>query len=210
MGTGSPALAQKPQAVLLSFRLAFTSEIDSGIMIDNPIVTSRNASIAPKRPLPALCMLRRNRSPIHAICLLLILSGCASTPNAPSSRASDATAREATSHAHAMIGKPYRYGGDTPAGFDCSGLVNYSYARSGVALPRTTQLLRQVTTIISIRSLREGDLVFFNQEGKKASHVGLYLGDGRFIHAPSTGGKVRTDLLDADYWKKHFAEARRI
>ena len=61
-----------------------------------------------------------------------------------------------------------------------------------------------------MRSLRPGDLLFFDQEGKKASHVGIYLGDGRFIHAPSTGGRVRTDSLGADFWKKHFVEARRI
>jgi murein DD-endopeptidase len=161
-------------------------------------------------PLATLSMHRSGRTLLPAIGLLVMLFGCANTPDAPSTRASDATARQAVAHAQKLIGTPYRYGGTTPEGFDCSGLVNYTYARSGVALPRSTELLRKSTALISMDDLREGDLLFFNQEGKKASHVALYLGDGRFIHAPSTGGKVRTDLLTAEYWKKHFAEARRI
>ena len=64
--------------------------------------------------------------------------------------------------------------------------------------------------MVPVRSLRPGDLVFFDQEGRKASHVGIYLGDGRFVHAPSSGGRVRTDALDADYWNRHFVEGRRI
>ncbi|MEQ1880865.1 MAG: C40 family peptidase [Burkholderiales bacterium] len=161
-------------------------------------------------PLATLSMHRTARPLLPAISLLVMLFGCASTPDAASSRASDATARKAVAHAQELIGTPYRYGGATPEGFDCSGLVNYTYARSGVTLPRSTELLRKSTALISMDNLREGDLLFFNQEDKKASHVALYLGNGRFIHAPSTGGKVRTDLLTADYWKKHFAEARRI
>lgn len=86
----------------------------------------------------------------------------------------------------------------------------YSYSRAGISLPRATGAQRQPTVLISARNLRAGDLVFFDQEGKKASHVGIYLGDGRFVHAPSTGGRVRTDSLGAAYWKKHFVEARRI
>jgi cell wall-associated NlpC family hydrolase len=125
-------------------------------------------------------------------------------------RASNETALKAVAHAREMIGKPYRYGGDTPAGFDCSGLVRYSYSRAGISLPRATGAQRSLATPIPVRNLRAGDLVFFDQEGKKASHVGLYLGDGRFVHAPSSGGRVRTDSLSADYWKKHFVDARRI
>ncbi len=109
-----------------------------------------------------------------------------------------------------MVGKPYRYSGGTPAGFDCSGLVQYSYGKAGVKLPRDTYSQRREGQLVSQSGLRRGDLVFFDQEGKKSSHVGLYLGDGRFVHAPSTSGKVRVDGLDAAYWRKHFVEARRI
>lgn len=147
--------------------------------------------------------------------MLLIgaLAGCAGSPErseAPAIRASDETARNAVAVANEMIGKPYRYAGDTPAGFDCSGLVRYSFRRAGISMPRATPAQRRATSLISVRSLRPGDLLFFDQEGKKASHVGIYLGDGRFVHAPSTGGRVRTDRLGSDFWKKHFVEARRV
>jgi cell wall-associated NlpC family hydrolase len=150
---------------------------------------------------------------LSPLLLIAALAGCAGAPEraeAPVARASDETARKAVAVAREMIGKPYRYAGDTPAGFDCSGLVRYSYGRAGISMPRATPAQRKGTTLISARSLRPGDLLFFDQEGKKASHVGIYLGDGRFIHAPSTGGRVRTDSLGADYWKKHFVEARRV
>jgi cell wall-associated NlpC family hydrolase len=109
-----------------------------------------------------------------------------------------------------MVGKPYRYSGSTPAGFDCSGLVQYSYRKAGLDLPRETQTQRYLGQPVSRSHMRRGDLLFFDQEGQKSSHVALYLGAGRFVHAPSTGGRVRTDRLDAAYWRKHFVEARRI
>ena len=158
--------------------------------------------------LPDLITLR-----LSPLLLIAALAGCAGAPEraeAPVARASDETAHKAVAVAREMIGKPYRYAGDTPAGFDCSGLVRYSYGRAGIGMPRATQAQLQGTKLISVRSMRPGDLLFFDQEGKKASHVGIYLGDGRFIHAPSTGGRVRTDSLGADYWKKHFVEARRV
>ena len=109
-----------------------------------------------------------------------------------------------------MVGKPYRYGGNTPAGFDCSGLVQYSYRQAGVSLPRETGELLRTSMPLRGAHLRRGDLLFFDQDGRKKSHVGIYLGDGRFVHAPSSGKQVRTDRLDAPYWKKHLSEARRI
>jgi cell wall-associated NlpC family hydrolase len=110
-----------------------------------------------------------------------------------------------------MRGRPYHYGGATVAsGFDCSGLVQYSYRQAGVDLPHNTDAQRKVSRPVALSSLRRGDLLFFDLEGKKNSHVGIYLGDGRFIHAPSTGKSVRNDRIDAPYWKKHLSEARRI
>lgn len=154
-----------------------------------------------------------SRPGIVALLLAAMLAGCASAPPAPTvveARASDDIANKAVVYAREMLGKPYRYAGDTPAGFDCSGLVRYSYGRAGVSLPRDTLALRRYGVPVSTRMLRVGDLLFFDQEGKKASHVGMFLGDGRFIHAPSSGGRVRTDSLEAEFWKKHFVEARRI
>ncbi|HEX7953948.1 MAG TPA: C40 family peptidase [Burkholderiales bacterium] len=150
---------------------------------------------------------------IGLIAAVAVLSGCASAPESPGAaapRASNEVASRAIAYASEMLGKPYKYAGDTPAGFECSGLVKYSYGRAGISLPRDTQAQRSMSVLVPVRSLRAGDLLFFDQEGKKSSHVGLYLGNGRFIHAPSSGGKVRTDSLGAEFWKKHFVEARRI
>ena len=145
---------------------------------------------------------------------LLLIGGCASAP-APSVQSDTAgvpasKASRAADVAVSMVGKPYRYGGSTPRGFDCSGLVNFSYAQVGIQVSRDTRTLRRQTSLVRASSLRRGDLVFFDQEGKKYSHVGLYLGEGYFVHAPSSGGKVRTDSLEAEYWSRHFVEGRRI
>lgn len=153
--------------------------------------------------------------PTLAALALLCLVACAGSPQRPVSAASpgisgDGSPELAAGHALAMVGKPYRYGGVTPAGFDCSGLVHYSYSRVGLQLPRDTRSLRRVGSQIDPDELSRGDLVFFDQEGKKSSHVGIYLGDGEFVHAPSSGGRVRVDRLDAPYWRKHLNEARRI
>ncbi len=157
------------------------------------------------------------------LALALTLTACGSAPtrerDAPPG-AGDAAAIEPAAGASApaaaadqaltLVGRPYRYGGATPAGFDCSGLVHYSFARVGLRLPRETDAQRLVGTAVNGDELAKGDLVFFDQEGRKASHVGIYLGDGRFVHAPSTGGRVRVDRFDSPYWRRHFNEARRL
>ncbi|MGQ0544980.1 MAG: C40 family peptidase [Betaproteobacteria bacterium] len=139
----------------------------------------------------------------------LALAGCASTPPAHVA-APSGSGDKAAAHAATMVGKPYRYGGASPAsGFDCSGLVQFSYRQAGVALPRSTE--EQLRASRPMRgAMQRGDLLFFDQEGKKKSHVGIYLGKGRFVHAPSSGKSVRTDTLDSKYWKKHLAEVRRF
>ena len=143
----------------------------------------------------------------------LLLAACASAPESPAPLApvvSDSVASRAADNALAMLGKPYRYHGNTPAGFDCSGLVQYSYAKAGMSLPRETQAQRQAGELVRTSDLRRGDLLFFDQKGKKSSHVAIFQGDGQFVHAPSTGGKVRVDAMGAAYWRKHFSEARRL
>jgi murein DD-endopeptidase len=149
-------------------------------------------------------------SVLSAAAAFFLLAACASAPS-PSPVVTDpAAADRAASHALKMVGKPYKYGGSTPTGFDCSGLVQYSYKQAGVSLPRSTDGLLSTSAPLRGSRLRPGDLLFFDQEGKKKSHVGIYLGDGRFVHAPSSGKTVRTDKLDSPYWKKHLSEARRI
>ena len=148
---------------------------------------------------------------------LSVLAACASTPTsrAPSaasrSEVSASVGDRAAAQAATMRGRPYHFGGASiSAGFDCSGLVMYSYRQVGVDLPHSTDAQRKISAPVRLSSVRRGDLLFFDLEGKKNSHVGIYLGDGRFIHAPSTGKSVRSDRLDAPYWKKHLSEARRV
>lgn len=109
-----------------------------------------------------------------------------------------------------MIGRPYRYRGDGPEGFDCSGLVRYSYLTAGVDVPHGTEILLKVTSPLSMSSARIGDLLFFEENGKKYSHVGIYLGNDLFVHAPTSGGKVKKDSLQDPHWKKSFLEVRRF
>ena len=116
----------------------------------------------------------------------------------------------ATKYALQMVGAPYRYGGNTPRGFDCSGLIHYSYARAGVTVPRTTSQQREYSRLVARKDIQIGDLLFFNQSGKRWSHVGLYIGDNRFVHAPSTGKIVHVASLTNRYWRRHFAGARRF
>ena len=108
-----------------------------------------------------------------------------------------------------MIGRPYQYKGNSPAGFDCSGLVQYSYQAAGLDVPHGTKALRAITLPIE-ENMQIGDLLFFNERGKTYSHVGIYLGGDTFVHAPSTGGQVRTESLEDPHWKNSFVEARRF
>ncbi len=139
-----------------------------------------------------------------------ILSGCASSPPQQADPDAVSVGRRAAHQALQLIGTPYRYGGNTPRGFDCSGLVQYSYARVGAGIPRTTRGLRMHSRRLSPKHLRPGDLLFFNQEGKRASHVGLYVGNNRFVHAPSSGKAVRLSTLANPYWRRHLLDVRRL
>ena len=138
--------------------------------------------------------------------LVLALAGCASAPIA----SQNSGAEHAAALAAKMVGKPYKYGGASPSGFDCSGLVQYSFRQAGIALPHNTVQQRSATRLVKVAELRRGDLLFFNQEGKKFGHVAIYVGGGKFVHAPSSGKSVKTDRLDSPYWKRHLSEARRI
>jgi cell wall-associated NlpC family hydrolase len=121
-------------------------------------------------------------------------------------------ARDLGQFALGLIGVRYRYGGDTPVGgLDCSGLVRYVFQQvTGVTLPRTSKELSQVGANVSLDDLQVGDLVFFNTRNYSFSHVGLYLGDNRFIHAPRRGRDVEITTLSREYWQRHFNGARRL
>ncbi|HKT91245.1 MAG TPA: C40 family peptidase [Paraburkholderia sp.] len=111
-----------------------------------------------------------------------------------------------------MIGVRYRWGGNSPdSGLDCSGFVRYVFQDTlGMSLPRRAEEMSRVGEKVSMSNLKPGDLVFFNTMRRTFSHVGIYIGDNKFVHSPSTGSTIRVDDLDDGYWEKRFTGARRI
>lgn len=169
----------------------------------------------------------RASRPVRALTLglLLGLSACASVPAShprvsPSgprvsahepAPAMSGAAHSAVRTALAMLGTPYRYGGNSPSGFDCSGLVVYSYAKAGLGgLPRTAAGLEDAADPIDLDQLRPGDLLFFRLSGRKTSHVAMYVGEREFVHAPSSGGRVERVGFDHAYWGPRIRRAGRI
>lgn len=121
-------------------------------------------------------------------------------------------AQELVLRALSFVGVNYRRGGESPeTGFDCSGLVRHVYREAlGLSLPRTSHDISRVGETIQTDELKPGDLVFFNTLRRGFSHVGIYLGQHRFVHAPATGGEVRVEDMRQSYWTKRFNGARRI
>ena len=112
----------------------------------------------------------------------------------------------------ALSGTPYKFGGNSPdTGFDCSGFVRYVFSQAAdLTLPHGARAISQLGKTISVDQLQPGDLVFFNTLKRAFSHVGIYLGEDRFIHAPASGGEVRVEDLRAGYWMRRYDGARRI
>jgi cell wall-associated NlpC family hydrolase len=144
---------------------------------------------------------------------ILLLSACTSVKNDVRTPDSDAAAKKLTSYARSLVGIPYKYGGNSPdTGFDCSGFVGHVFRHTlGINLPRSSEEISHLGQATSTGNLRVGDLVFFNTLHRKFSHVGIYLGNDRFIHAPSSStGSVRTEDMRESYWNRHYDGARRI
>jgi cell wall-associated NlpC family hydrolase len=169
-----------------------------------------------------------HRAPIAAAGLaLLLVAGCGRDQVRPASPraevvgqrawpqvmpADPAAANAVLMRAISLVGTPYRYGGNTPeGGFDCSGLVNYVYRDMlDLRLPRSSRdLAAWQGPRIEPQALATADLVFFGSGGN-VTHVGIYVGEGRFVHAPSTGGTVRLDHLDGSYWRRNYSGSKRI
>lgn len=141
---------------------------------------------------------------------LPVVGSCATqSASQPTATAVKEGHHPATAIASRMLGKPYRYGGASPSGFDCSGLVYYAYHKAGYKVPRTSEQQYQDSLPVKPSAMREGDLLFFRIEGK-VSHVGVYLGNNQFIHAPSSGKRVTTTSLDDPYWKERLIKAGRF
>ncbi len=155
---------------------------------------------------------------IASIAVILMVSGCSGQPSrttaaavpqavpapmpVPAHRGARRTpAQSAAITATRQVGVPYQYGGSTTRGFDCSGLISYAYATAGKAMPRTTSGLWRELKPVDANNLQVGDVLFFSIEGKM-SHVGLYLGDRRFVHAPSSGKTVTVGSLDSGFYRR--------
>ena len=126
------------------------------------------------------------------------------------SRLTSEQAGDVTIYAISLVGTPYRYGGNTPqSGFDCSGLIGHVYqTRAHIAPPRTVAKLNGWGNPVATDRIRSGDLVLFSQRDH-VTHAGIYVGEGRFVHAPSTGGEVRLDYLGSKYWSAQQVAFRR-
>lgn len=167
----------------------------------------------PRRPwlapvLLAAALAACGSGPRHAVRTQASASGHWAS-NAP---ADPAASNAVLMRAISLVGTPYRYGGNTPeGGFDCSGLVNYVYRDMlDLRLPRTSRALAAWQgPRIPPERLTAADLVFFGSGGQ-VSHVGIYVGEGRFVHAPSSGGTVRLDRLDGPWWQDHYSGAKRV
>ena len=145
--------------------------------------------------------------------LLSVLAIACATSSPPGSRQVSHTVDRAAivQTATAMIGAPYRYGGSSPRGFDCSGLVVYSYAKGGLGgLPHSAAALSRLATPVSLDDLEPGDLLFFTLSGHKTSHVGIYVGDRAFVHAPSGGKHVEKVGFEHVYWRRKLERAGRL
>ena len=155
------------------------------------------------------------KSSVLIICtvLLVSLTGC-STQTKYSAKPVNrygATPEQVIKIAKSMVGVRYHYGGKTPkSGFDCSGLVYFSYLQVGITLPRTSAGQYSASKPVAKNSIRRGDLLFFRISRGRISHVGIYLGNNRFVHAPSSGKKVSIGELDSPYWQKHFVRGGRF
>ncbi|MEG2005781.1 MAG: C40 family peptidase [Bilophila sp.] len=151
--------------------------------------------------------------PLCALFCVLLLSGCGvKIVGMPSwESGGNASAARVVKTAQSQIGTRYRSGGTTPSGFDCSGLIWWAYRQNGVNVPRMTADQARAGFGVNRRSMRAGDILVFNtRQGRTGLHTGLYTGNGRFVHSPSSGKRVRQDSLSQEYWDRRLVKIRRI
>jgi murein DD-endopeptidase len=150
----------------------------------------------------------RRRGFAAAIVLgVLLLSACAGHLDI---QPDPATQHLVVLEALGQVGRPYKYGGTTPEGFDCSGLVQHVYREAGIQLPRTTVEQFQSGERVKLAQLEPGDLLFYRFSRRPVDHVAIYLGDGQAVHAPANGRAVIVAAVDLPHWKKHYVDAVRV
>lgn len=149
----------------------------------------------------------RLRHGLLGFALLLLLGACSHLPADPQN---DASRRAIVLEALGQVGRPYRYGGTSPEGFDCSGLVQYVYAQVGVSLPRTTREQHAYGRAVDMDAAEPGDLLFYSFNGRGIDHVAVYLGDDQAVHAPANGRSVIVASVQLRYWQEHFVDAVRV
>ncbi len=157
------------------------------------------------------------RKLIHCLSLAAALTGCGSLPPSPPERPAEraaaplsAKAQDVVLYAFSLIDTGYRFGGKNPeAGLDCSGMVSYIYGQAaGLKVSGSAADIARNGRPVPRQGLKPGDLVFFNTMNRSYSHVGIYIGDNRFVHAPATNGRIRIDSLGARYYAERFEAAR--
>lgn len=149
-----------------------------------------------------------------SLVLGVLLGGCAAEPISYERQVTVRTKDQRPEHPGARIaitqlGAPYRYGGASPRGFDCSGLVYYAYRQAGIRVPRTTRAQLRNAVQVPRSGMQPGDLVFFKLDRRPVSHVGIYTGNNRFVHAPSSGKQVTLATMNDPYWQARFVIAGR-
>lgn len=145
---------------------------------------------------------------ILAVALASLLAACATVPRTPTSEV--APGRPIAVVAASFVGTPYRFGGADARGFDCSGLAVYAYEQVGIAIPRTAAEQARAARRVSLRSLLPGDLLFFRIGSRHIDHVGIYVGSGRFVHAPRSGALVSYASLQRGFYRRHLVSAGRF
>ncbi len=156
------------------------------------------------------------------LCMTFVIGGCSSAPQKPApdsqSKVSQPTGKtyqrstplkyskgqQIVSLAESLIGSPYKYGGSSPKGFDCSGLVYYTHQQLGISVPRSTKQQAHYRPGKSLAAANPGDILFFRIYGNNISHVGIYTGNNKFIHAPKSGKQVAYAYIDDPYWRQRL------
>jgi cell wall-associated NlpC family hydrolase len=198
---------------------------DQALTPESPFALEFTSTLKAKA-LSSLSFLRQTSG---LLMLVAVLIGCGTAPQRPPSPTAPASPFERRSNAEAaphprmadlllsafgLVGVPYRLGGNhIDNGFDCSGFTRHLYlAHLDVTLPRRSQEQAGAAGFVDVppHELQPGDLVFFNTLNRRYSHVGIYVGEGRFIHAPRTGAQVRLEAIGARYWLQRYDGARRL